>query len=102
MGYEAIGGRPVPLIDQIHRLMSLWKAGEVAEVDDYIDSRGLRRSELFKTILQAIIELAEAGSEERSLLESISNYVASGTRGTGGRRSGAGEVVQTSMSLDES
>src|SRR5206468_3545326 len=25
LGYEAPGGRPVPLIDQIHRLMHLWK-----------------------------------------------------------------------------
>ncbi|BAZ10620.1 hypothetical protein NIES4071_24430 [Calothrix sp. NIES-4071] len=30
MGYEAAGGRPVPLIDQAHRLMHLWKAGDVA------------------------------------------------------------------------
>ena len=77
LGYEAIGGRPVPLIDQVHRLMMLWKAGDVAEVDDYLDSQGLRRSALFHQILQALIELAEAGSEERSLLESISNYVGS-------------------------
>jgi len=27
--------REIPLIDQIHRLMHLWKAGEVAKVDDY-------------------------------------------------------------------
>jgi len=75
MGYEAAGGRPVPLIDQVHRLMLLWKAGEVGAVDEYLDSRGLRRSALFHQILQALIELAAAGSDERALLESISNYV---------------------------
>jgi hypothetical protein len=82
MGYEAAGGRPVPLIDQVHRLMFLWKAGEVSAVDEYLDSRGLRRSALFHQLLQALIELADAGSEERPLLESISNYV--GARGTTG------------------
>ncbi|MGE5485882.1 MAG: DUF1156 domain-containing protein [Ignavibacteriales bacterium] len=75
MGYEAPGDRPVPVIDQVHRLMYLWKAGNVVEVDDYLDSRGLRRNSLFLQVLQAIIELAAAGSDERSLLESISNHV---------------------------
>jgi hypothetical protein len=76
MGYEAPGGRPIPLIDQVHRLMHLWKAGDVIKVDEYLDARGLRRNALFHQLLQALIELAAAGSEERSLLESISNHVA--------------------------
>ena len=48
MGYEAPGGRPVPLIDRIHRLMHLWKAGDVHKVDEYLDEHGLRRHELFR------------------------------------------------------
>src|SRR5713226_4816083 len=75
MGYEAPGGRPVPLVDQIHRLMHLWKAGDVVKVDEYLDAEGLRRNALFHQILQALIELARAGGEERALLESISNHV---------------------------
>src|SRR3989442_5686208 len=75
LGCEAPAGRPIPLIDQVHRLMHLWKAGSVVEVDDYLDERGLRRSALFHQLLQALIELAAAGSEERALLESISNHV---------------------------
>ena len=67
--------REVPLIDQIHRLMHLWKAGDVNKVNDYLDVRGLRRNQLFHQLLQALIELAPAGSEERSLMESISNHV---------------------------
>jgi putative DNA methylase len=69
-------GRPSALIDQAHRLMHLWKAGDVAKVDEYLDDRGLRRYPLFHQLLQALIELAGAGSEERALLESISNHVA--------------------------
>ena len=75
MGYDA-EGRPAPLIDQVHRLMQLWKAGDVTKVDEYLDGRGLRRYALFHQLLQALIELAGAGMDERSLLESISNHVA--------------------------
>lgn len=75
MGYDAPGGRAVPLIDQAHRLMHLWREGDVVKVDEYIDGRGLRESGIFHQVLQALIELAPAGDEERSLLESISNHL---------------------------
>jgi len=29
----------VPLIDQIHRLMHLWKAGDVIKVDEYFEAK---------------------------------------------------------------
>ena len=65
----------MPLIDEIHRLTHLWKAGDVIKVDEYLETKALRRNALFHQLLQALIELAPAGSEERSLLESISNHV---------------------------
>lgn len=75
LGYEAPGGRSIPLIDRIHRLMQLWKAGNSAHVDEYLDANGLRQQELFKRVLQALIELALAGSEERAVLENLSNHI---------------------------
>jgi putative DNA methylase len=63
------------LIDQVHRLMHLWKGGDVSKVNEYLDLRGLHRNPLFHHFLQALIELAPAGSEERALMESISNHV---------------------------
>jgi hypothetical protein len=75
LGFDAPGGRPVPLIDRVHCLMHLWKAGDLHKVDEYLDDNGLRRQELFKRLLQSLIELSPAGSEERSLLESISNHI---------------------------
>ncbi len=75
MGYEAPGGQPVPLIDRIHRLMHLWRAGDVSKVDEYLDEHALRRQELFKRLLQSLIELSPRGSDERTLLESMSNHV---------------------------
>jgi putative DNA methylase len=79
-GTLILGGTPAPLIDQVHRLMHLWKSGDVIKVDEYLDMRGLGHSTLFLQLLQALIELAPAGSEERALLESISNHV--GQRGS--------------------
>ena len=76
LGLEGQGGRPAPLIDQVHKLMHLWRAGDQVKVNDYLDSRGLPRNALFNQILQALIELADEGSEERALLESVSNHVA--------------------------
>ncbi len=75
LGYEAPRGKPVPLIDRVHCLMHLWKAGDLHKVDEYLDGNGLRRQELFKRLLQSLIELSPHGSEERSLLESLSNHV---------------------------
>ena len=76
LGLEASSGRPVPLIDQVHKLMHLWRAGDQIKVDDYLDTGGLQSNALFNQILQALIELADAGSDERSILEALSNHVA--------------------------
>ncbi len=73
LGHEAPEGKAVPLIDRIHRLMHLWKDGDLHKVDEYIDEHGLRRNELFKRVVQSLIELSEGS--ERSLLESISNHI---------------------------
>ncbi|HTS48602.1 MAG TPA: DUF1156 domain-containing protein [Bryobacteraceae bacterium] len=71
-----VDGKPAPMIDQIHRLMHLWKSGDVIKVDEYLDSRALRRNSVFVQLVQALIELSPAGSEERAILESLSNHVA--------------------------
>ena len=76
LGHEGPGGRPVPLIDRAHRLMHLWRVSDEARVNGYIDDHGLGRHALFARLLQALIELAPAGSEERAILESLSNHIA--------------------------
>ena len=92
LGYEGPGGRPVPLIDRAHRLMHLWRAGEEARVNDYIDDNGLGRHALFARLLQALIELAPANLEERALLESLSNHIAA--------RAGVGPTRQSALHLE--
>lgn len=75
MGYESVGGREIPIIDRIHRLMHLWREGDVRKVDDYLDEYALRGHELFVQVIQSLIELSDRGSEERSLLESLSSHL---------------------------
>ena len=93
LGIDVPGGRPVPLIDQVHKLMHLWRAGDQVKVDDYLDTRGLQSNALFNQILQALIELAEAGSEERAILEALSNHAAA--------RSGVQDPRQRRLQLGE-
>jgi hypothetical protein len=70
-----IVARAIPLIDQAHHLMHLWRAGDQVRVNQYLEDRGLRRSQLFQQLLQALVELSPEGSDERSTLESIMNHV---------------------------
>ena len=76
LGLEAPGGRPAPLIDQVHKLMHLWRAGDQVRVNEYLDGRGLQRNAMFHQLLQALIELAPAGTDERAVLEALSNHAA--------------------------
>lgn len=99
MGYEAPGGRSVPLIDQIHRLMHLWKAGDVIKVDEYLDDHALRNNALFQQVLQSLIELSSAGSDERALLESISNHIGVRGKDTGYRQTDLGFSIEANSAL---
>ena len=77
LGVEPANGKPVPLIDQVHKVMHLWKAQDENKVNDYLEQRGLRHSGLFDRLLQALIEKsrAEGQSEECSILEKLSNHL---------------------------
>ena len=90
LGLEGASGRPAPLIDRAHRLMRLWRAGDLAAVEGYLETGGLARDALFARVLQALIELAEAGAEERAVLESLSNHLAARERGGAPRQGGLG------------
>lgn len=79
LGVETASGRAIPLIDQVHKLMQLWVAGDVVKVNDYLDSRALRRSQVFAQLIQALIEKsrAEGCTDECSILERLQNYLRS-------------------------
>ena len=81
LGEPSTDGAPPPLIDCLHKLMQLWKAGDRGHVDGYLEQRGLSRHELFDRLTQAVLELAESGSEERSILESIQNHLRAAAAG---------------------
>ena len=79
LGVEGVGGRPVPMIDRVHRLMQLWKAGDVTKVNAFLDQTGLARDALFAQLIQALIELAnrDGKGDEAPILKSISNHLRS-------------------------
>jgi hypothetical protein len=69
----------VPLIDRLHHLMRLWKAGDLGKVDTYLAQASLARDPLFAELVQAVIELArkDGKADELSLLEAISSHIQS-------------------------
>lgn len=77
LGMETASGRAIPLIDQVHKLMQLWVAGDAVKVNEFLDSRALRRSQVFAQLIQALIEKsrAEGCTEECSILERLQNYL---------------------------
>lgn len=79
LGLEGVGGRPVPMIDRVHRLMQLWKAGDLTKVNAFLDQTGLARDALFAQLVQALIELArhDGKGDETPILESISTHLRS-------------------------
>ena len=81
LGEPSTDGTPPPLIDCLHKLMQLWNAGDRSRVDGYLEQRGLWRHELFARLTQAVLELSEGGSEERSILESIQNHLRAAAAG---------------------
>ena len=94
LGEPPADGSSPPLIDCVHKLMQLWKTGQQSQVDAYLEARGLWRHDLFARVVQALIELAEDGSEERSTLESIQNHI--------GARGGVPAPRQAEFQLGES
>ena len=73
LGLEGVGGKPVPLIDRMHRLMQLWKAGDVTKVDAFINQAALGRDPMFSQLVQAVIELAghEGHNDEAVMLQAM-------------------------------
>lgn len=63
----------LPMIDKIHRVMNLWEQGDRALLDAYFHEQGLGENELFKAVVQAVIETSQ-DAKERSLLETLMGY----------------------------
>jgi hypothetical protein len=87
-------GIGLPYIDMLHRLVWLWAAGDLERVRVYAAEHGLGENDLFWSMAQAILEMAEPKSRERALLEAI---VAWGR----GRSAGQPAAVQERLIPDE-
>jgi adenine-specific DNA methylase len=93
LGTEIGGSRPAPMIDRLHRIMQIWKEGDVSKVNSFLDQVAVARDPLFAQLIQALIELArrEGKADEAVLLETISNHLQS--------RSGISRSAQASLVL---
>jgi len=67
-----------------HKVVSLRDDLRSGELSLAVFAPNPRRNRLFHQLLQVLIELAPAGSEERAFMESFSNHVVG--RGVGARR----------------
>ena len=74
VGRPGADGSPPPLVDCVHQAMRLWEDGDRGRVDAYLNERGLPHNELFRRVVQAVLELAEKGSDERRILESLQQH----------------------------
>ena len=79
----------LPIIDMVHCIMNLWEAGERAQLDGYLAAHGLHENNLYRSVVQALIEMSSEGSAERSLLETIINHRPSPTASGGTSRTSA-------------
>jgi adenine-specific DNA methylase len=61
----------LPLIDALHRMIHLWSVGDTTKLRDYADEQGLRQNELLWTVAQAVLEMSDPKSRERTLLEAL-------------------------------
>ena len=77
LGEEPVRCRAIPLIDHFHRMMQLWVAADVVKVNAHLDRHGLRHSQIFAQLIQALIEQsrAEGSQDECSILERLANHL---------------------------
>ena len=78
VGSSGTGGGATPLIDSLHGAMRLWRKGDLARINEFLDARGLRKSDVFASVVQAVLEMAAPGSDERSMLEKLQNHLGRG------------------------
>jgi hypothetical protein len=61
----------LPYIDMLHRLLRYWAAGQSDGAREYVQRHGLRENGPFWATAQAVLEIAEPKSRERSHLEAV-------------------------------
>lgn len=74
---ESKAGQPAPLIDKLHRLMTLFQRNQAADVQRLYDEWGLASERAFPPLLQAIRELAleDRNDMEKRLVESLASQL---------------------------
>jgi putative DNA methylase len=74
---ESRGALASPLVDKLHRLMTLFRRNQAADVQRLYDEWGLASEQAFPPLLQAIRELAlqDGNDTERRLVEALATQL---------------------------
>ncbi len=51
--------------------MRLWQAGDTEKLAAYVQGHGLSQNELFWAVAQAVLEMSDPKTKERTLLEAL-------------------------------
>ncbi len=68
-------GTTVAIIDSLHAVMRLWRKGDLSQVEEFLATHGLRKSQVFQSVVQSVLEMSAPLSEERSTLENLQNHL---------------------------
>ena len=71
LGETAPGGRPVPLIDVLHRACLLWNQGDRPGLTEFLSRSGYTRDESLWTVAQALSEILPEGDKEKQMLQGL-------------------------------
>ena len=77
LGEEVPGGRPVPLVDKLHRLLRLYDGGDLGLVDEFVRQHGLADQPIFERLVTALSQLAARQNQtrEQSLLDAVGTHL---------------------------
>ncbi|GAG64383.1 unnamed protein product, partial [marine sediment metagenome] len=64
----------LPLIDMLHYLIILWENGDIKQVEDYVLKHLLIENKLFWAVTQAILEMSNPNTKERTLIEALISW----------------------------
>jgi len=71
LGEIAPGGRPVPLIDVLHRACLLWNQGDRPGLTEFLARSGYAHDESLWTVAQALSEILPEGDKEKQMLQGL-------------------------------
>lgn len=71
LGETGPSGRPMPLVDVLHRACLLWNQGDRPGLTEFLARSGYARDESLWTVAQALSEILPEGDKEKQMLQGL-------------------------------